>query len=54
MFAMLPFPILEIKMTFYVLRLSNLILANPLHLPLSMSLFVLDVETLTLMLFMII
>jgi hypothetical protein len=53
MFAMLPFPILEITMIFYVLRLLNLILANPLHLPLSMLLFALDVEMLTLMLFMI-
>jgi wobble nucleotide-excising tRNase len=34
-------------------RLLNLILANPLHLPLSMSLFVLDVEMLMLMLFII-
>jgi hypothetical protein len=40
MFAMLPFPILEIRMIFYVLRLLNLILANPLHLPLSMFPFV--------------
>jgi hypothetical protein len=54
MFAMLPFSILEIRMIFCVLRLLNLILANPLHLPLSMLIFVLDVEILTLMLFMII
>jgi hypothetical protein len=45
---------LEITMIFYMLRLLNLILANPLHLPLSMSLFALDVEILTLMLFMMI
>jgi hypothetical protein len=50
---MLPFPILETRMIFYVLRLLNLILANSLHLPLSMFPFVLDVETLMLMLFMI-
>jgi hypothetical protein len=41
------------KMIYCVLRLLNLILANPLHLPLSMSLFALDVEMLILMLFMI-
>jgi hypothetical protein len=54
MLEMLPFLILEITMIFYVLRSLNLIHANPLHLPLSMLLFALDVEMLTLMLFMII
>jgi DNA repair exonuclease SbcCD ATPase subunit len=34
-------------------KIVELKLANPLHLPLSMSLFALDVETLMLMLFMI-
>jgi hypothetical protein len=52
--SMLQFPILEITMIFYVLRLLNLMLANPLHLPLSMSLFALDVKMLTMMLFLII
>jgi hypothetical protein len=41
------------KMIYCVLRLLNLILANPLHLPLNILLFALDVEMLTLMLFMI-
>jgi hypothetical protein len=44
---------LRSEMTFYMLRLLNKKLANPLHLPLSMFPFALDVETLMLMLFMI-
>jgi predicted RNase H-like nuclease (RuvC/YqgF family) len=41
------------KMIYCVLKLLNLILANPLHLLLNMLLFALDVEMLILMLFMI-
>jgi hypothetical protein len=41
------------RMLFYMLILLNKIFANPLHLVLIMLLFVLDVETLMLILFMI-
>jgi hypothetical protein len=53
MFEMFLFPMLEMKMPYYMLRLMNYMPSNPLHLVLIMLLFVLDVEILMLMLFMI-